>query len=104
MRKAASSPPRRGDVARRTEGGVRAVIRASEIGQYAYCHRAWWLGSVLGYPSTNQAALRAGGRAHARHGRTVAASLRWRQLGYVFLAAGGLLLVLAVVHLLGAAL
>jgi hypothetical protein len=77
------------------------VIRASEIGQYVYCHRAWWLGIVQGYRSVNEAALVAGARAHARHGRTVAASLRWRQVGYVLLALGGVLGAIALCGLLG---
>ena len=34
------------------------IVRASEIGQYAFCARAWWLGRVKGYRSTNVAAMR----------------------------------------------
>ena len=29
------------------------VIRASEIGQYVFCQRAWWLGTVQGYRPVN---------------------------------------------------
>lgn len=47
------------------------VIRASEIGQYQYCARAWWLGSVLGVPSANTRELRRGETAHRQHGQTV---------------------------------
>jgi hypothetical protein len=47
------------------------IIRASEIGQYAYCSRAWWLGRVRGYRSTNVRAMRQGTAGHERHGRAV---------------------------------
>ncbi len=50
------------------------VIRASEVGQYKYCARAWWLGSVLGRPSANTRELAEGEVAHRRHGRAVWAS------------------------------
>jgi len=79
------------------------VIRASEIGQYVYCQRAWWLGAIYGYANANQEALLAGNRAHSRHGGVVAASLRWRRVGYVFLVAGGLLAAFLVCRWLGVA-
>ncbi len=47
------------------------VIRASEIGQYAYCARAWWLSSVVGAPSANSAELGRGAAMHRRHGQRV---------------------------------
>ncbi len=64
----------------------REVIRASEVGQYVYCARAWWLGRVRGYRSINVAALEAGRAAHRRHGRAVARHHRLRRLAYVLLA------------------
>ncbi len=48
------------------------IVRASEIGQYAFCARAWWLGRVKGYRSTNVAAMREGTARHRSHGRSVA--------------------------------
>ncbi len=67
------------------------TIRASEIGTYLYCQRAWWYQSQ-GEPSQNQAELSGGSLFHRRHGRQVfrAGLLR---------AAGWLLLTLAVVLL-----
>jgi len=61
------------------------VIRASEIGQYAYCARAWWLGSVQGRPSTHTQEMAAGEASHLRHGRGVRASLWMNRLAYVAL-------------------
>jgi hypothetical protein len=64
------------------------VIRASEIGQYAFCRRAWWLGTVLGYASANQSALTLGSQAHAQHGRRLASGEAWRRLAYALWLVG----------------
>lgn len=75
------------------------VIRASELGQYAYCARAWWLGRVLGYRSANLEGMAAGEAAHIRHGRKVVGYHRLQRWAYALLAlallAGALLLALA---------
>ena len=65
------------------------VIRASEIGQYAYCARAWWLARVKGHRSTNVAALARGTARHQAHGRAVESYhlLRWAALALLLLAA-----------------
>jgi len=47
------------------------VIRASEIGTYVYCHRAWWLRSVVGVEADDAARLEQGVAAHHRHGTRV---------------------------------
>jgi hypothetical protein len=47
------------------------VIRASEIGEYTYCHRAWWLGRVKGVENANRAQMDAGIARHRAHGRLV---------------------------------
>jgi CRISPR/Cas system-associated exonuclease Cas4 (RecB family) len=65
-----------------------AVIRASEIAQYAYCRRAWWLRRVRGYEPDNPGVLDEGRDYHARHGESVAAALRWQQAGYILLGIG----------------
>lgn len=77
------------------------IIRASEIGQYVFCHRAWWLGAVQGYRPVNDAALEAGTQAHLRHGRSVAGSQRWQRVGYALLILGGMLGAAALCGLLG---
>jgi hypothetical protein len=61
------------------------VIRASEIGRYAYCAHAWWLGSVEGLPSAHEPDMAAGEVAHLRHGQGVRASLGLRRLAYLVL-------------------
>jgi CRISPR/Cas system-associated exonuclease Cas4 (RecB family) len=61
------------------------VIRASEIGRYAYCAHAWWLGSVEGLPSAHEPEMAAGEVAHVRHGQGVRASLGLRRLAYLVL-------------------
>jgi len=63
------------------------IIRASEIGQYVYCAKAWWLGAIDGVRPANLRALEAGSLAHARHGRTVIVA------GWAQRAAIGLLLI-----------
>ncbi len=65
------------------------VIRASEIGQYAYCAHAWWLNRVLGIASQNVSQLAHGDAHHQAHGRRVqsASLLRGLALALLLLAA-----------------
>ena len=60
------------------------TIRASEIGTYLYCQRAWWY-QRQGVKSGNQAELAAGTALHERHGRMVFMVGCWRVLAYAFL-------------------
>jgi hypothetical protein len=69
---------------------TRRVIRASEIGEYIYCHRAWWLRHLRGHRSANVREMAEGSSVHAGHGRTV-----W--LGRALQAAAILLLALAAI-------
>jgi len=51
------------------------VVRASEIGEYTYCARAWWLRNVRGVHSTHQALMREGTRRHHHHARQVSTAV-----------------------------
>ncbi len=63
------------------------VIRASEIGEYLFCKRAWWLRSQ-GIESENRRALDAGTAEHGDYARRVALSGCLRTAAFVlFLAA-----------------
>ena len=78
------------------------VIRASEIGEYAYCARAWWLRRVKGQRSANVAAMARGQARHRRHGRQVETyHLRRRWARIFLLLAATLLLALFIVALRG---
>lgn len=60
-------------------------IRASEIGDYIYCRRAWWLRRVRAVASNNVTQLHAGTQHHEQHGRLVQQSIWLRRLAYVVL-------------------
>jgi hypothetical protein len=64
------------------------ILRASELGQYSFCAKAWWLGSVEGAPSANVREMDAGQAAHERHGQAVQLSSWLGRAGWVCLAAG----------------
>jgi len=63
------------------------VIRASEIGEYVFCHRAWWLHQVQGQASANVRELAEGTARHARHGRQVIAADALRLLALLLVLA-----------------
>lgn len=69
-----------------------ALIKASELGEYVYCHRAWWLHQVCGEQPVGQARRDRGTVLHRRHGAAVWGS-------QLLLIAGGLLLLAAVLAL-----
>ena len=62
------------------------VIRASEIGQYLYCARSWWLGQVRGYRPDNVHELAVGRARHVAHGHAVISYQALRWLGYALLS------------------
>lgn len=71
------------------------LIRASELSQYAYCARAWWLGRVMGYRSANVEAMQAGTTRHRAHGRTVEGAYRLRRLALTLLVVAAVALAAA---------
>jgi hypothetical protein len=64
-------------------------VRASELGTFLFCRRAWWYHSQ-GVESQNQQELTGGSDFHERHGQGMLRSM-------VFNTAGRLLLLLALV-------
>lgn len=72
------------------------VIRASELGEYVYCARSWWLKRAQGVQSRNVEALRSGTAAHDRHGRGVATVQTQRRLVTILLVAAVLVALAAV--------
>jgi CRISPR/Cas system-associated exonuclease Cas4 (RecB family) len=60
------------------------IVKASEIGTYLYCQRAWWY-QRQGATNHNQAAMNAGRQLHERHGRVVMTSGCLRLLAYACL-------------------
>lgn len=71
------------------------VIRASEVGEYVYCARAWWLRRVAGLQPAGRKRRAAGTVLHARHGRRVRASSLLLGMALLLLALGVLLLALS---------
>lgn len=63
------------------------IIRASEIGEYLYCNRAWWLRRVQGHASQNMHELAAGTAHHEAHGRMVQRANFTQKLALFFLFA-----------------
>jgi len=66
-------------------------VRASEIGTYLYCRRAWWY-QQQGLGPANQVDLAAGTELHRQHGRHVLLAGLWRTLALLFLLAAMVLL------------
>jgi len=79
----------------------RSLVRASDIGAWVFCRRAWWLANVQNAPHENPAALSRGDEAHAAHGQAVSQAERLQRAGLLLLAAGaGLALLLLAAWLL----
>jgi hypothetical protein len=72
------------------------VVRASEIGQYAFCARAWWLQQVQNIASENVPAMTAGLAGHRAHGRSVVQAERLRELAFVLLTAAAVVAIVMV--------
>jgi CRISPR/Cas system-associated exonuclease Cas4 (RecB family) len=68
-----------------------STIRASEIGTYLFCKRAWWY-QKQGYESNNTSELAAGTRVHVQHTRLVMVSGCLRILAYIVLITAILIL------------
>ncbi|MEA3346136.1 MAG: hypothetical protein U9Q78_07850 [Chloroflexota bacterium] len=69
------------------------IIRASEVEQYAYCARAWWLNRVQGLTPANGEELDRGRNFHNQHGGAVAASRRLRRWALILVGLMALCLI-----------
>ena len=77
-------------------------IRASEIGTYVYCRRAWWLKQIAGFEPQDKATVWAAGEAaHLQHGQQVRRSHSQRRAARVLLLCGLLLLAIGLLFILG---
>lgn len=75
----------------------RSIIRASEIGTYVYCRRAWWLKRVANVEQRGrQGVLNEGIRAHTKHGKQVQRSQLQRQIALFFFLLGLVLITVAI--------
>ena len=79
----------------------RSLVRASDIGLWATCNRAWWLAQIKGVSHRNPALLEHGAKVHAAHGAQVAQAGALQRAGLILVAAalmlaGLLLLVLMI--------
>ena len=75
------------------------TIRASEIGSYLFCQRAWWY-QAQGVESQNQAELAGGTAYHHEHGRRVFYAGLLRLAGWALLLGALILLTIGVSTLL----
>ncbi len=73
----------------------RPIIRASELGEYVYCRRAWWLRRVAELEPDHHERRERGTVLHERHGRAVASSQA------LVLLAGVLAIVAALLFVVG---
>jgi len=73
-----------------------ATLRASEIGTYLYCQRAWWY-QKCGYEPQNQGGLGMGTQVHDTHGRRVQKARNLTRLAYFLLLAAGVLAIASLI-------
>lgn len=62
------------------------VIRASEIGTYLFCRRAWWY-RLQGLTPENEAELAAGSSYHRGHGQRVLTAALLKLVGWLLILA-----------------
>ena len=70
----------------------RSYVRASDIGAWSFCNRAWWLARVQNAPHERPQQLEWGDQSHADHGRLMSRAQRLRRIGITLLAGGLILL------------
>jgi len=71
------------------------TIRASEIGTYLFCARAWWH-QRNGTSSLNEGVMREGTTHHEKHGAKVATAGIVQRVGVIILVLAVLLIVVGI--------
>jgi hypothetical protein len=69
----------------------RKYRKASEIGEFVYCHQAWWLHHIRGFAPTYRERLEAGRVNHDRHSAAVRRAALVRQLALLLGIAAAIL-------------
>ena len=72
------------------------VVRASEIGSYIYCRRAWWY-SRRGLKPSNTIDLQTGIDMHTLHGRRVLLIGWMRSLAFILLLTSLILFIINII-------
>ena len=75
----------------------RSLVRASDIGMWAFCQRAWWLAQVKEVAHQDPARLQQGSQAHADHGARVPPGTVLQRAGLIILAVAALFLLAAII-------
>lgn len=78
----------------------RSLVRASDLGTWQFCQRAWWLANVQEVAHERPELFAKGNAAHADHGHQVQQAARMRTIGLALLLAAGLLLLLITLWLI----
>ena len=74
-----------------TRGAAEAegpVINASELAEFTFCRKSWWLRRVCGLPPANRDALEAGARSHLAHNQATRGAAAQDYLAKLLLGAG----------------
>jgi hypothetical protein len=91
------NPPHQRSIVQQIMSKERSLVRASEIGLWAFCQRAWWLAQVKETPHRNPTLLNRGQEAHQRHGRALRAAQHLASAGRALVALAFLLVGAAVI-------
>lgn len=83
-------------------GERRLLVRASDLGLWSYCHRAWWLARIQGVAHRKPALFAQGTKHHEAHGQLAARAQGAAQWSQRLIAIGLILLgVVLIFWLLG---
>ena len=78
----------------------RSLVRASDIGAWAYCRRAWYLAQVRGVAHARPELLQQGTQAHNRHGQQVRRAGQMQRVGLWLVIAGLVMVGLLIIWML----